>query len=80
MTVVLSEQTRELLEFEMAVGSYATPDEAINAILQEHFRTGIDQEALKESLRVALRQTPIPYRKGMLIERVEKLLAKEGIT
>lgn len=79
MTVVLSEQTRELLELELALGSYATPDEAVNSILQEHLTTGIDLEALKESLRVAMRQPTIPYRKGMIVERVEKIIAREGL-
>jgi Arc/MetJ-type ribon-helix-helix transcriptional regulator len=80
MTVVLSEETRELLEQEMASGFYATPDDAVNLILQQNLPSGIDHEALKESLRVAMKQTPIPYRKGMIVERVEKLLAREGIT
>ncbi|HEV7406364.1 MAG TPA: hypothetical protein VGO11_25670 [Chthoniobacteraceae bacterium] len=79
MTVVLSEETRELLEHEMMFGLYATPDEAVNSILQGHLMTGLDREALKESLRVAMKQPRIPYREGMLMERFEALLAREGL-
>jgi Arc/MetJ-type ribon-helix-helix transcriptional regulator len=79
MTVVLNEQTQGLLELGMAMGSYASPDEAVNAILQEHLANAIDLEALKESLRVSMQQPRIPYREGMLVERLEKLLEREGL-
>jgi hypothetical protein len=79
MTVVLSEQTRELLEREMVLSMYATPDEAVNSILQEHLTGGIDHDALKESLLIAVKQTPIPYRKGMIVELMEKVIAREKV-
>ncbi len=77
MTVVLNEQTRELLERELDSGFYATPDDAVNSILQEHLTTGLDLEGLKESLRVAMRQPRIPYRKGMFAELAEEVIARE---
>jgi Arc/MetJ-type ribon-helix-helix transcriptional regulator len=80
MTVVLSEETRALLEQEIASGFYATPDDAVNFILQQNLPSGIDHDALKESLRVAMKQTPIPYRKGMFAELAERVIAREKAT
>lgn len=76
MTVVLNEQTRELLESQVELGLYATADEAANSILQEYLAPGLDLGPLKDSLRVAMKQPRIPYRSGMFAELGEEVIAR----
>ena len=77
MTITLEEGMQAFVEKQLHAGLYATPDEAVNALLKERLaQDDAENEELKASLRVAMAQEPIRYRKGMIVELVEGAIKK----
>jgi len=85
MTVTLSKRTEEIVQAQLKTGRYATPDEVVNRLIEQHlpaeaareFPSGLDAVELKSSLLAAVGKPTRPYRKGEFVELAQRVIAEE---
>lgn len=85
MTVTLSKRTEEIVQAQLKTGSYATPDEVVNRMIEQQlpaegapeFPSGPSAAELKSSLLAAVAKPTRPYRKGEFVEPAQRVIAEE---
>ena len=85
MTVTLSKRTEEIIQAQLETGRYATPDEVVNRLIEQHlpaeaspeFPSGPSAVELKSSLLAAVSKPTRPYRKGEFVELAQRVIAED---
>jgi hypothetical protein len=85
MTVTLSKRTAEIVQAQLKTGRYATPDEVVNRLIEQHLPAGTSPELpsgpsemeLKSSLLAAVSKPTRPYQKGEFVELAQRVIAEE---
>ena len=82
MTVTLSKRTEEMVNEQMKTGRFASPDEAVNTLLEERLSEeqgsplDLSESELKASLLAAVNKPTRPYRKGEFVELAHRVIAE----
>jgi Arc/MetJ-type ribon-helix-helix transcriptional regulator len=78
MTVTLNERTEQLVKEQLEAGHYASAEEAVNRMIEEHWAESLaDNEELEAALLAALDSPRHVYREGELLERAKRRVAEQ---
>ena len=85
LIVTLSKRTEEIIQAQLKTGRYATPDEVVNRLIEQHlpaetlpeFPAGPSEMDLKSSLLAAVSKPTRPYQKGEFVELAQRVIAEE---